>query len=95
LDCTADDLTLEIWKIQAERIKLRGSEAFDHAPLYGDTTLLKRVDALMQIDLHTVRESARPALRRMREIIGGLCAQVEPLISEYEALIIALQRAAS
>ncbi len=90
LSCTADDLTLEVWKIQAERFKLRGSEA--HAPFCGDTSLLKRVDGLMEVDLHTVPEAIRPALRRMRDIINGLCAQIEPLISEYEALMTALQR---
>jgi hypothetical protein len=43
--------------------------------------LLKRVDGLMQIDLHTVPEASRPALRRMRgEIIGALCAQRRPSI---------------
>ncbi len=94
LNCTLDDLNLEIWKIQAERFKLRGSEALDHAAFYGDTTLLKRVDGLMQIDPYTVPESTRPALRRMREIISALCAQIEPLISEYEALLTALQRVA-
>lgn len=92
LNCTIDDLTMEIWKIQAERFKLRGSETLNSASFYGDTTLLKRLDSLMQIDLHTVAESSRPALRRMREIISALCAQIEPLISEYEALLTALQR---
>ncbi len=93
MNCTIDDLTLEIWKIQAERFKLRGSEALGHAPFFGEATLLKRLDGLMQIDLYTVPESTRPALRRMREIISALCAQIEPLICEYEALLIALQRA--
>ncbi|NJN36285.1 MAG: helix-turn-helix transcriptional regulator [Nitrospiraceae bacterium] len=92
LNCTYDNLTLEIWKIQAERFKLKGSEAIDNAGLYGTITLLKRIDELMQIDLHTVPEASRPALRRLREIIAALCAQIEPLIAEYEALLIALQR---
>jgi transcriptional regulator with XRE-family HTH domain len=93
LSCSLDDLNLEIWKTQAERFKLQGSEALDHATIYGDTTLLSRINGLMQIDLHTVPEAARPALRRMREIIAALCSQIEPLIAEYEALFIALQRA--
>jgi len=95
LNCTHDDLTLEMWKIQAERIKLRGSEAPDHAAFYGATTLLKRIDGLMQIDLSTVPEASRPALRRMREIIGALSTQIEPLIAEYEALLTALRRSES
>jgi hypothetical protein len=55
--------------------------------------LLKRVDSLLRIDLNTVPEASRPALRRMREVISTLAAQIEPLIAEYEALLTALQRA--
>ncbi len=92
LDCTMDDLLFEIWRIQTERFKVRGSEVSEHAALYGENSLLRRADDLMELDLGRIPDPAGAALRRMRDIIATICAQVEPLISECEALIYALNR---
>ena len=92
LGCTFDDLTLTIWRIQTERFKLRGSEVKSFARPQGDGDILRRADELLHLDLGNMPETARPALRRMRQVIKTLCGQVEPLLSEYEALILALSK---
>lgn len=92
LGCSFDDLTLTIWRIQTERFKLRGSEVKSFAKPQGEGDILKRAEGLLDIDLDRMPEDARPALRRMRQVIKALCTQVEPLLSEYEALVLALSR---
>lgn len=88
-----DDLNLMIWRIQAERFKLRGSEVKELTYHHSEAgSLLERVDEALSLDLEKVPPSARPALERMREILKILCFQVEPLLTEYEALILALTR---
>ncbi len=90
LECTLDQLSLEAWRVQTERFREQGSEF--GAELYGESSLLKRADGLHQLDLTRAPEAVQPTLRRMRDLLGRLCSQVEPLLCEYEALLYKLNR---
>ena len=81
-----------VWRIQTERFKLRGSEVKNFTLPGEHRDLLRRAHEALSLDLHKVPPTARPGLRRMAEIIRTFCGQVEPLLTEYEALILALSR---
>jgi transcriptional regulator with XRE-family HTH domain len=82
LDCTFEELNLEAWRVQTERLRAQGLGA----ELYGESSLLKRAQDLHQLDVDRAPAEVQPTLRRMRDLLGTLCAQVEPLLSEYESL---------
>ena len=89
LDCTEDDLTVMIWRVTGEKLKLKGSdsEASVHKALADHQ---RQITALMRKNFRNVPADLRPILIRLQGNVRETGEKLMAINADLEALMIAI-----
>ncbi len=84
IGCTRFDFEVELTRVMCEHCEKRARELGEAVPVFGTSSLMRQVESVAALDLEPVGEPARPALRRLRDVVVTVATQCEPLLRELE-----------
>ena len=91
LDCTADDLTVMVWQIQGEKLKLKGS-AIEPTTFDALAEHQERINVLLRENIRNADPDVRSVVIRLRGSIREAGEKLIAVHADLEALILALGR---